>query len=469
MNYTIETGHTDAVAGISTNPHNTERLCTLNFLMGEPEPPITEKLRPCALDFLIGETSSSVLPSTAPPQQKESMLPFRSLPDLTRNTDIAPGMIFREAGRRWLDSKSIKSHAGFVTARYIRKNTEESYAQYIRTLELFFGNMPLAKIHLGHFAAYQQARLEGAEPFIRYRRPQDAKPRNGEPPKGKTPCPAKPKKVNQELGLLSQIMHSANCWTAKMKELYRPLLDEDTGEIQRALSPEEQRRWLEVSRSTDRWNVVHWYSLVAFSTCMSTDEIRGIRLGDINMNQRIIVIPRGKTKPRERTIELIGADVLWALERLIARAESLGAKSAAHYLFPSRKSVVEWDASNPMSDSGIKVHWNEIRKASGLSWFRQYDCRHTAITRMAEAGIPTDVIMAMAGHVSEKMRRHYTHISRSAMRHHVGGALPSYGHQAQSNNPRAYGQTWHSGSAYRHTQAPSLVSHPGSLNQGCGQ
>jgi integrase len=69
-----------------------------------------------------------------------------------------------------------------------------------------------------------------------------------------------------------------------------------------------------------------------------------------------------------------------------------------------------------MSVSGIKAGWGEVRTASGLTWFRQYDCRHTAITRLAEAGVPVDVIMSRAGHVSEKMRRHYTHISQSSQR-----------------------------------------------------
>jgi len=76
----------------------------------------------------------------------------------------------------------------------------------------------------------------------------------------------------------------------------------------------------------------------------------------------------------------------------------------------------EFDPEKPMSESGIKVPWNEVRAQSGLTWFRQYDCRHTAITRLAEEGVPTDIIMARAGHISEKMRRHYTHISQSAQR-----------------------------------------------------
>lgn len=332
---------------------------------------------------------------------------------------ITADLEFSSAAHRWIESRSIKALPGAITARYIRKNTEDSYQQYIRTLELFFAGMKLGDIGLIHLASYRNARLNGAEPFIRYRRPQDAKDKMQGgiliPAKGKTSCPAKPKKVNQELGLLQHIMKRANCWSGEMEELYEPLLDEED-EVPRALSPEEQRRWLDCSRTKPEWNVAYFYSILAFGTCMSTDEIRGLRLGDINLFQRVIIVSRGKVRSRARTIELVGADVLWALEGLIARAGELGAKEFGHYLFPWRVKMGEYDPNKPMSESGIKVAWNQVRAISGLKWFRQYDCRHTAITRLAETGVPMAVIKSRAGHISDKMSNHYTHISQSAQR-----------------------------------------------------
>ena len=55
-----------------------------------------------------------------------------------------------------------------------------------------------------------------------------------------------------------------------------------------------------------------------------------------------------------------------------------------------------------------------VRDAAGLTWFNLNGWRHTAITRMAEAGIPIATIMARAGHCSPKMTAHYTHISMQA-------------------------------------------------------
>jgi integrase len=67
-----------------------------------------------------------------------------------------------------------------------------------------------------------------------------------------------------------------------------------------------------------------------------------------------------------------------------------------------------------MSDSGMKKPWEVVRVAAQLPWLRIHDLRHTAITRMAEAGVPIPVIMAVAGHVTAQMHHHYTSISMAA-------------------------------------------------------
>jgi integrase len=317
---------------------------------------------------------------------------------------ISADMLFPDAAAAYMAIRAPEQ----TSARYIRKTTEISYRQYIGTLQLFFGKMRMCDIRSSHLREYQSARVAGAEPFVRKRRPQD---------KEATSCPAKAKKINQELGLLKHLMNRAGAWSNELEELYQPLLD-DEEELPRALSPEEQAHWLHVCRLSPRWNVVYWYSLLAFGTCMSTDEIRGLRLADINLFQRVISIARktSKNRYRSRTIELVGADLLWAIEQLVARAKDLGVREHHHYLFPSRISVGVWKLEAPMTESGIKKLWLEVRAASKLTWFRQYDCRHTAISRLAESGVPIDVIMSCAGHVSEKMRQHYTHISQGAQR-----------------------------------------------------
>jgi Phage integrase family len=86
-------------------------------------------------------------------------------------------------------------------------------------------------------------------------------------------------------------------------------------------------------------------------------------------------------------------------------------------VFPFRRGNGAYFSLRPMTASGLKKQWQEIRQKAELLWFRQYDLRRTAITRLAEADAPLSVIMSIAGHVSETMREHYTHISTAAKSH----------------------------------------------------
>jgi len=319
---------------------------------------------------------------------------------------IVPSLTFAEAAALWLDSRSLKLDSA-VHGRYIKENTEKSYQAYIDSLNLFFANLTLERIHLGHLRQYQEARLTGAPPFIRKRRPN--------PNVVAGPCKAAAKKVNQELRVLTKVMKRANCWTQELDEYYEPLL-ERVVDVPRALDPSDQKKWLEVARMRQEWFVVWWYSVLAFETTMSTDEMRALRIGDVNLNHEIINVREGKNLYRSRTIPIVSADAKWAAEQLVARAKDLGAGSPVHYLFPFRSKNGPFDPTRPMTVSGIKRQWNEVRTASGLKWFRQYDTRHTAITRWAEGGMEISQIMALAGHMSRRMMLHYTHISQQAKR-----------------------------------------------------
>jgi hypothetical protein len=62
-----------------------------------------------------------------------------------------------------------------------------------------------------------------------------------------------------------------------------------------------------------------------------------------------------------------------------------------------------------------RTAWRSLRKAAGLEHVRFHDGRHTALTRLAEAGQPDSVIQAQLGHVSPTMMKTYSHIRRKAL------------------------------------------------------
>jgi integrase len=173
------------------------------------------------------------------------------------------------------------------------------------------------------------------------------------------------------------------------------------------MTPEEQHRFLYMAQSREEWRVVYCWALIALQTTAATNELRALRIGDVFLTQGTIQIRSegAKNKFRVRTIPLQTPEVVWALEQLVARAHALGASGPHCYLFPFHRTQKQYDPLRPMTVWGIRRSWEAV---------------HTAITRMAEAGVPIHVIMSFAGHMSQRMQLHYTSISMAAKREWAG-------------------------------------------------
>jgi len=63
----------------------------------------------------------------------------------------------------------------------------------------------------------------------------------------------------------------------------------------------------------------------------------------------------------------------------------------------------------------LKTAWANVRERAGVKG-RLHDTRHTLITELAEGGAGDETIMDIAGHVSRRMLRHYSHIRMQAKR-----------------------------------------------------
>jgi Phage integrase family len=72
-----------------------------------------------------------------------------------------------------------------------------------------------------------------------------------------------------------------------------------------------------------------------------------------------------------------------------------------------------------------RTPWCSIRKAAGLTGARFHDGRHTAITTLAEKGLPDWVIQAQVGHVAPEMMKTYSHIRRQALNQAAAGLEPT--------------------------------------------
>jgi len=267
----------------------------------------------------------------------------------------------------------------------------------VKALSKFFGPLKLQAIHAGHLREYQKMRFSNERNLWAH------------------PCGAN--RINAELGLLQRIMRLGNAYTSDIEKYYMAL-QVDECEIPKALSPEEQERFLEAAASRPDWQVVYWYSLVALHIAFSSDEMRTLRQGDVNLTHQIVAVNRraGKNKYRRREVPLTDGGAVWALERLLERSRALAGDSPELYLFPCRVVRNQFNGAFHMSETGMRKQFEAIREAAQVPWFHWNGWRHTAITRFAEAGVPIATIMARAGHCSPKMTAHYTHISMQAER-----------------------------------------------------
>jgi integrase len=228
-------------------------------------------------------------------------------------------------------------------------------------------------------------------------------------------------RIRKEVSMLLRMLRAAGCWGDEKSENFEPLPTVES-DIPRALSHDEQKLWLHTGASRDDFSFIYQYSVAALQTCMSTNEFRALRIGDVSLQQGVVTVRSegAKNKYRMRTIPLETPEVNCAFDALIWRAKKLGASGPQHYVFPyGGRGGYCYDPCQPMSDSGLRKPWQAVREASRIDWLRPYDLRHTAITRLAESGTPIAVMMAFAGHISPKMQRHYTWISVMSMRKHA--------------------------------------------------
>lgn len=145
-----------------------------------------------------------------------------------------------------------------------------------------------------------------------------------------------------------------------------------------------------------------WYTEFMLQTAMRTGEVRALRWGDIKDNKVLVhqnwTLTHGlkdSTKTNKKRWVPLNGRCQEILSKLPQEQE---------YIFP-------WDRL--AFQSYFRKKLQPLHQGDLISHlYRPYDCRHTAISRWIEAGIPVPQVANWAGNTSEIIFKHYCNTTK---------------------------------------------------------
>jgi len=287
----------------------------------------------------------------------------------------------RLAWRVWLDERSLE----------ITQKTLDGYHYHIRHLEIFFAEIPLDKIHSGHYESYIDER-------------------------GKT-CNASC--MRHELNTLNQILDRGHLWKgSKLQSEYGliqsrrlKLPPPRSGEV---LDPDAKERLIAVAATNPRWLVALCGTVLTLTTTADAGEIVHLHLNDVDLGQRTIRIREGlKNVHRDRVITL--NDTAFAAIKLILKRYYRICRNAGmeenpeHYIFPGRERAGTYDPWKPLGS--WRRAWENLREKAGMPKIRKKALRRQPITELLEDNAVSDqTVLELAGHVTKGMQNLYSEV-----------------------------------------------------------
>ena len=206
---------------------------------------------------------------------------------------------------------------------------------------------------------------------------------------------AAPGTVNRELAALSHLYTKAVEWQwLDHKSVRIKRLQEDRGRIT-YLTTDQIKRLLNAAKQ-DQNPHVYPFIVIGLDTSMRRMEILSIRLEHIDLDRRIIHIPKAKAGSREQPITRHLADFL--------RGYFQVAEQDQEWLFPAPKSKTGHVIA-------IEKAFRRVVEAAGLNPAEvvRHTLRHTAITHLVQAGVDLPTVQRISGHKTLAMVMRYSH------------------------------------------------------------
>jgi len=314
---------------------------------------------------------------------------------------------FAKAATAWLETRKP-----FLSTR-----TQIDYEHYITTLDAFFGKKRLDDINADDIRGYQRTRMTTSGASI----------------------------ISHECSVLQQMLKRIGRWP-EIASQYQPLpLPKESPH--RALTPEEEDRLYRVGARHPEWDVAYCAFVLSVNTTTGPGEIRHIRLKDVHMDHPegpfFSIQPKGaKNDGRIRVLPL-NERAAKAMQYLLERGAKLGCIMPDDYVIPFRINRGLYDPRRPCK--GWRTALDKLLAAAEIN-VSAYSFRHHAITKLLEnPEVSEETVEALAGHVSERIKKRYSHtrlhIKRAAVEAlqniYRGTAPTELAHRPEKRHQRA--------------------------------
>jgi len=197
--------------------------------------------------------------------------------------------------------------------------------------------------------------------------------------------------VNRALATLRLIFHRVELMSPTRKEMFF----KEEGQT-RVVSVEEELAYLREASP-----LLRDIATIILQTGMRPEEVFRMEIRNINLAQRRIFNPFGKTKAAQRTISMT-TEVCDILCRRLKQAKG-------RFVFCSPARPGQPAQPDRAIQSVRKAHDAAVRRAGIRDHFRLYDLRHTYATRAAQAGVDLLTLAALLGHTTVQMTSRYVH------------------------------------------------------------
>jgi len=205
-----------------------------------------------------------------------------------------------------------------------------------------------------------------------------------------------PATVNRELACLKTLFSKAVEWGRIEKNTVRTVkkFKEDNAR-ERILSADEALRLIEAAAPSIRPILI-----IALNTGMRKNEILSLKWENVDFLRGYILIEKSKSgKPRK--VPMNGA----------VSSALMGIPHVAEFVFynPETKKAIQ----------DIKTAFAAACRRAEISGLRLHDLRHTAATKMIEAGVDIVTVSKILGHASIQMTMRYAHPTPENMKRAV--------------------------------------------------